>query len=125
MDVFWRAGTFWLRGLGSGAQLVRQCLIGLVGASPINLVDHQVELLRVAAEACQGAVHGWLVDAFQSPGFSCGSLDPQGPAAAALVKLVARQPALSTSEFQSIVSDFSRTCRGKLAPNALDRYAGL
>eukprot|EP00965_Chrysotila_dentata_P188966 6173053-Pleurochrysis_carterae.AAC.7 len=73
----------------------------------------------------QGAVHGWLVDAFQSPGFSCGSLDPQGPAAAALVKLVARQPALSTSEFQSIVSDFSRTCRGKLAPNALDRYAGL
>uniref|UniRef100_A0A7S4B9K5 Transportin-3 n=1 Tax=Chrysotila carterae TaxID=13221 RepID=A0A7S4B9K5_CHRCT len=109
----------------NGAQLVRQCLIGLVGASPINLVDHQVELLRVAAEACQGAVHGWLVDAFQSPGFSCGSLDPQGPAAAALVKLVARQPALSTSEFQSIVSDFSRTCRGKLAPNALDRYAGL
>ena len=39
-----------------GSRLLRECLSGLASASPVNLVDHQVELMRVLIEACPSAV---------------------------------------------------------------------
>jgi len=106
----------------SGAQLVQRCLAGIASTAPANLVDHLVELMRVLAEACPGAVQNWMVETFKAPAFSCGALQPQGPAVATFVQLIVKQPALSTGDFQSVVSDFSRMCRGKLSPDSLDRY---
>jgi hypothetical protein len=40
----------------SGKQLLRECLSGLAAVSPDNLVDHQVELMRVLVEACPGSL---------------------------------------------------------------------
>merc|ERR1712087_524138 len=105
-----------------GSQLVRECLTGLATASPVNLIDHQVELMRVLAEACPSAIKGWLIVTFNTPGFRCGTLPPQARAMATFVQLITEQPALSTGDFQSVVSDFSRMCRGKLSPDSLERY---
>jgi hypothetical protein len=39
--------------------------------------------------------------------------------------LVLQQPALGQAEFQCVASDFSRICRGKLAPDSLNRHSHL
>jgi hypothetical protein len=105
----------------AGARLLAACLSGLVSASPENLVDHQIEVLRVLLEACPTAAHKWLREMVAAPGFTCGaaSLETVGTFAT----LVLQQPALSTSTFQCVASDFSRICRGKLGADALGRYA--
>lgn len=106
----------------SGSRLLQECLRGLASASPENLVDHQVELMRVLIEACPSSVHGWLSNMIITPGFTCGNVDPNGSVMATFVRLILQQPALSTTEFQCVVSDFSRICRGKLGAHALSRY---
>ena len=58
---------------------------GLASASPANLVDHQIELLRVIAESAPTAVHGWLVAALADPGLDLGALPRQGAAGEALL----------------------------------------
>ena len=108
----------------SGARLLRECLSGLASASPDNLVDHQVELMRVLIEACPTAVRKWLQDTISTPGFACGAVEPHGQTMATFAALVLQQPALSTGEFQCVASDFSRICRGKLGADALNRYVG-
>ena len=106
-----------------GSRLLRECLSGLASASPANLVDHQVELMRVLIEACPSAVQTWLVDILNNPaGLSCGAVDPQGEAMRTFASLVMQQPALPQGEFQCVASDFSRICRGKLGADALARY---
>jgi len=103
--------------------LLRQNLTGLASASPDNLVDHQVEMMRVLIEACPTAVSGWLTDLLASqPPLQCGTVDPAGPTMRAFAQLVLQQPALPQTEFQCVASDFSRICRGKLGAEALDRY---
>jgi len=107
----------------SGKRLLRECLAGLSAASPDNLVDHQVELLRVLIEACPGAVATWLRQSLDAPeGLPMGAVDPQGKTMQAFAALALRQPALPQAEFQSVASDFSRICRGKLGADALDRH---
>ncbi len=106
----------------SGARLLRECLTGLAAASPENLVDHQVETMRVLIEACPTAVQTWLRQLIATPGFSCGAVEPASATMSTFVQLVLQQPALSTAEFQCVVSDFSRICRGKLGADALARY---
>lgn len=107
----------------SGKRLLRECLSGLAAVSPDNLVDHQVELMRVLVEACPGAVATWLKELLAAPeGMTTGSVDPQGKTMQAFAALVLQQPALPQTEFQCVASDFSRICRGKLGPEALDRY---
>jgi hypothetical protein len=82
----------------------------------------QVELLRVLLEAIPSAVPQWLARIFATPGFSCGKVAAQGQTTAALTQLLAQQPPLSTADFQSVLQDFSRICRGKLGADSLDRY---
>jgi hypothetical protein len=108
----------------SGARLLCECLSGLASASPDNLVDHQVELMRVLIEACPSAVQTWLTSLLGSPqGLSLGSVvDPQGEVMRTFARLVLQQPALPQGEFQCLASDFSRICRGKLGAEALHRY---
>jgi len=106
----------------NGAWLLRQCISGLAAVSPENLLDHQVELMRVLIESCPGAGQSWLVKAIADPSFVCGAVDPHGPTMATFGRLVLQQPALSTAEFQCVVSDFSAICRGKLGADALARY---
>lgn len=106
-----------------GDQLLRECLSGLASASPDNLIDHQVELMRVLIEACPSAVATWLRQIVDQPsGVSFGVIDPHGPAMATFAQLVLQQPALPQGEFQCVVSDFSRICRGRLGPESLERY---
>jgi len=107
----------------SGAKLLRECLSGLASSSPDNLVDHQVELMRVLIEACPTAVGVWLKQILSSPeGLATGSVEPQSKAMQTFAALVLQQPALPQTEFQCVASDFSRICRGKLGPESLDRY---
>ena len=107
----------------NGGRLLRECLSGLASASPDNLIDHQVELMRVLIEACPSAVAGWLRSVLDQPeGVQFGVIDPRGAAMATFAQLVLQQPALPQTEFQCVVSDFSRVCRGKLGPEALQRY---
>jgi len=107
----------------SGKRLLRECLSGLAAVSPDNLVDHQVELMRVLIEACPGAVATWLQELLSAPdGLTTGAVDPQGKSMQAFAALVLQQPALPQPEFQCVASDFSRICRGKLGSEALDRY---
>ena len=108
----------------SGERLLRECLSGLASASPDNLVDHQVELMRVLVEACPSAVQTWLTNLLSNPqGLQLGSVvDPQGEVMRTYARLVLQQPALPQGEFQCLASDFSRICRGKLGAEALHRY---
>eukprot|EP00966_Prymnesium_polylepis_P068015 1580860-Prymnesium_polylepis.1 len=78
--------------------------------------------MRVLIESCPGAGQSWLVKAIADPSFVCGAVDPHGPTMATFGRLVLQQPALSTAEFQCVVSDFSAICRGKLGADALARY---
>ncbi len=106
-----------------GKQLLRECLSGLASASPDNLIDHQVEMMRVLIEACPSAVGTWLREILDAPqGVSFGVIDPQGEAMRTFAMLVLQQPALPQTEFQCVASDFSRICRGKLGPESLERY---
>ena len=106
-----------------GARLLRENISGLASASPDNLIDHQVELMRVLIEACPSAVGTWLRQIVEQPdGVSFGVIDPRGPAMATFAQLVLQQPALPQGEFQCVVSDFSRICRGRLGPESLERY---
>jgi len=107
-----------------GARLLRQCLTGLASVSPDNLVDHQVEVIRVLIEACPSAVSTWLKTllADTAQPIQCGVVDPQGGTMCTFAQLVLQQPALPQGEFQCVASDFSRICRGKLGAEALDRY---
>lgn len=73
-------------------------------------------------EACPSAVHRWLTDTVAAPGFTCGAVPPQSATMGTFATLVLQQPALSTTDFQCVASDFSRICRGKLDGGALDRY---
>uniref|UniRef100_A0A7S2BL89 Exportin-1/Importin-beta-like domain-containing protein n=1 Tax=Haptolina brevifila TaxID=156173 RepID=A0A7S2BL89_9EUKA len=107
----------------SGAKLLKECLSGLASASPDNLVDYQVELIRVLIEACPTAVGTWLKQILSEPsGLSTGSVAPGSKAMQTFAALVLQQPALPQTEFQCVASDFSRICRGKLGPESLDRY---
>ena len=106
----------------NGAWLLQQCLSGLASASPENLVDHQVELMRVLIESCPGAGQSWLLKTISDPAFRCGAVDPKGAAMQTFARLIFQAPALSTAEFQCVVSDFSAICRGKLGADALARY---
>jgi len=106
----------------NGAWLLKQSLTGLSSVSPENLVDHQVELMRVLIEACHGPAQSWLLSIINDPGFHCGAVDPKGATMQAFARLILQQPALSTGEFQCVVSDFSRICRGKLSADSLSRY---
>jgi hypothetical protein len=109
-----------------GARLLRECLSGLASTSPDNLVDHQVELMRVLVEACPSAVSSWLGEILSNPqGISTGIVDPQGDVMRTFAQLVLQQPALPHGEFQCVASDFSRICRGKLGVEALARYSHL
>ena len=105
-----------------GADLMRQCLVGLSGLSPSNQLRNLIETMRVLVEACPGAVQSWLFAIVQAPGFRCGAVDPQGAAMASFVQLLARQASLSTGDFQCVVYDFSQICRGKLAAESLNKY---
>jgi len=96
----------------SGGTLLRYCVQGLASASPANLVDHQIELLRVIAESAPTAVHGWLVAALADPGLDLGALPRQGAAAEAFVRGAAQQHA-TVAAFHCVASEFSRVCRGK------------
>lgn len=79
--------------------------------------------MRVLIEACPGAVSTWLTELLASPeDLATGAISPQSKAMTAFAHLVLQQPALPQTEFQCVVSDFSRICRGKLGPEALDRY---
>jgi hypothetical protein len=107
-----------------GGRLLRECLSGLASVSPDNLIDHQVELMRVLIEACPTAVATWLRDILASPaGVSFGVIDPNGAAMHTFAQLVLQQPALPQGEFQCVASDFARVCRGKLGPEALEAHA--
>ena len=109
--------------MSSGAKLLRECLAGLASASPDNLVDYQVELMRVLIEACPSAVGTWLKKLLNEPdGLITGSVAPDSKAMQTFAHLVLQQPALPQTEFQCVASDFSRICRGKLGPESLDRY---
>ena len=107
----------------SGSRLLRECLSGLASVSPDNLIDHQVELMRVLIEACPTAVATWLRAILANPeGVSFGVIDPRGEAMQTFANLVLQQPALPQGEFQCVASDFSRICRGKLAADHLQKY---
>ena len=109
-----------------GKRLLRECLSGLASASPDNLIDHQVEMMRVLIEACPSAVGSWLKEILDAPhGVSLGVIDPQGEAMRTFAQLVLQQPALPQGEFQCVASDFSRICRGKLGPESLERYVRM
>ena len=56
---------------------------------------------------------------------SFGVIDPHGAVLQTFAQLVLQQPALPQGEFQCVASDFSRTCRAKLGPEALERYVRL
>lgn len=73
-------------------------------------------------EAIPSAVAQWLARILATPGFSCGKVAAQGQTTVTLSLLLAQQPPLSTADFQSVVQDFSRICRGKLSADSLDRY---
>jgi hypothetical protein len=106
-----------------GARLLRECLSGLASVSPDNLVDHQVELMRVLIEAAPSAVSNWLRDLLASPdGLATGVIAPQSAAMQTFATIILQQPALPQTEFQCVASDFSRICRGKLGPESLERY---
>ena len=106
-----------------GADLMRQCLVGLSGTSPPNQLRNLIETMRVLVEACPGAVQSWLLAIVQAPGFHCGAVDPHGGTMATFAQLLARQASLSTGDFQCVVYDFSQICRGKLAAESLSKYA--
>ena len=61
-----------------GAELMRQCLVGLSGASPPNQLRNLIETMRVLVEACPGAVQSWLLTIVQAPGFRLGAVDRGG-----------------------------------------------
>ena len=107
----------------SGARLLRECLCGLASVSPDNLIDHQVELMRVVLEACPAAASNWLLEMVEHPeDLVMGSVDPRGETMRTFARLALQQPALQQGEFQCLASDFSRICRGKLGVEALHRY---
>lgn len=87
--------------------------------------------MRVLIEACPSAVAGWLTQLLANPHgrLALGSVvEPQGKVMRTFAQLVLQQPALPQGEFQSVASDFSRICRGKLGADALDKHlnkAGL
>ena len=60
-----------------------------------------------------------------SDGLITGAIDPQGVTMRSFAALVLQQPALGQAEFQCVASDFSRICRGKLAPDSLNRHSHL
>ena len=78
--------------------------------------------MRVLVVACPSAVQSWLLRIVQEPSFASGSLPPLGPAMECFVTLIVQHsrhsPALSNDDFQSVVSDFSRMCRGKMEPSS-------
>ena len=105
-----------------GAELMRQCLVGLSCASPPNQLRNLIETMRVLVEACPGAVQSWLLTIVQAPGFRLGAVDPHGATMASFAQLLSRQASLSTGDFQCVVYDFSQICRGKLAAESLNKY---
>ena len=79
--------------------------------------------MRVLVEACPAAVGAWFKDLLAHPeGLATGAIEPASKPMAAFATLVLQQPALPQTEFQCVASDFSRICRGKLGPEALERY---
>ena len=106
----------------SGARLLLQSLRGLAALSPDNLIDHQAECLRVLVDACPSAIQQWLVAALSDPSFSSGAVEPKGATMAAFAQLLVRQSALSTGDFTSVCRSLADICRGKLAPDSLNRF---
>ena len=103
-----------------GADLMRQCLVGLSGTSPPNQLRNLIETisLRLAPAPCRAGC---------SPSCRCRASTaalstPHGSTMATSEQLLARQASLSTSDFQCVVYDFSQICRGKLAAESLNKY---
>ena len=94
----------------------------LAALSPDNLIDHQAECLRVLVDACPSAIQQWLVAALSDPSFSSGAVEPKGATMAAFAQLLVRQSALSTGDFPSVCRSLADICRGKLAPDSLNRF---
>jgi stage V sporulation protein SpoVS len=99
----------------SGAELMRQCIRGLAGASPDNLIELQVELLCVLRDSAPTAVAGWLALALADPSLNLGAMPRNGSALAAFSRAVGQEPT-SASTFQTVAADFSRMCRGNIRP---------
>lgn len=100
----------------SGSELMRQCICGLAGLSPDNLIEHQIELLRVLGDSAPTAVSGWLAAALADPSLDLGAMPRNGSALAAFSRAIGQQPT-SISAFQAVAADFSRMCRGKIRPS--------
>ena len=75
-----------------------------------------------AVHACPSAIQQWLVAALSDPSFSSGAVEPKGATMAAFAQLLVRQSALSTGDFTSVCRSLADICRGKLAPDSLNRF---
>ena len=97
----------------SGAELMRQSIRGLASASPANLIDHQIELLRNLVESAPSTAHEWLLAALNDTSIDLGTMLRHGATMDAFTRSVSQRPT-SISGFQTIAADFSRMCRGKI-----------
>jgi len=107
----------------AGPGIMGACVLGLVVMSPDNLVEHQIELLRVLFDACPNQAPQWLSFALQLEPVQAATAGGAGGAdvIALFHQLMAYQPRL---EHDAIAREFAQMCRKKAGAggNGLRRF---